>query len=174
MPKKIYELLTPKNTMPKTCNTVCKYAPIVLSAWISFVFIQSLFFKFTDSPETQHIFGTIGAWMEGFSFLERLASPFALYGGYVIGTAELIASGLLIYAIFTQNNFIRNLGAFLSFCIISGAIFFHLATPLGVNVQDDGGALFVMAVSIWISSLILILITLKEMSWASCVTPKKS
>jgi hypothetical protein len=27
-----------------------------------FVFIQSLFFKFTDSVETRHIFGTLKAW----------------------------------------------------------------------------------------------------------------
>ncbi len=34
----------------------------VLSIFIAFVFIQSLFFKFTGSPETDFIFGTLGEW----------------------------------------------------------------------------------------------------------------
>ena len=39
-----------------------RYLPIALTLYIAFVFIQSLFFKFTDSPETQYIFGTLEAW----------------------------------------------------------------------------------------------------------------
>lgn len=33
-----------------------KYGHYLLSFFVAFVFIQSLFFKFTDSPETQYIF----------------------------------------------------------------------------------------------------------------------
>ena len=53
--------------------------------------------------------------------------------------------------------------------IISGAIFFHLFTPLGIVVGDeqvagvregevatDGGLLFFMAVGVWIASAILV------------------
>ena len=46
--------------------------------------------------------------------------------------------------------------------MISGAIFFHLATPLGVvRVVDaagntDGGVLFMMACGVWLSSAALI------------------
>ena len=42
------------------------YAPPVLTLYIGFVFIQSLFFKFTNSPETQYIFGTLDTWAAGF------------------------------------------------------------------------------------------------------------
>ncbi|MFT6094590.1 MAG: hypothetical protein ACJA2Q_002495, partial [Pseudohongiellaceae bacterium] len=41
------------------------YLPWGLALFIGFVFVQSLFFKFSNSFETQHIFGTIGQWMEG-------------------------------------------------------------------------------------------------------------
>ena len=39
-----------------------------LSLYVAFVFIQSLFFKFTDSPETQYIFGTLDAWGASLGF----------------------------------------------------------------------------------------------------------
>ena len=122
----------------------------VLSLWIAFVFVQSLFFKFTDSPETQYIFGTIGRWMEG-NFFAPLSETFALYGGYTIGSLELIASILLIIPSVT-----RPLGAFLAVGLMTGAIFFHLFTPLGINVQGDGGVLFYMACSVWVSGLIIL------------------
>ncbi len=57
------------------------------SIFIAFVFIQSLFFKFTGSYETDHIFGTLGEW-SGIHW-------FGVYGGYLIGIAELIAAILL-------------------------------------------------------------------------------
>ena len=48
--------------------SLLRKAPIALVLFIAFVFVQSLFFKFTDSPETQYIFGTLDAWAGG---LER-------------------------------------------------------------------------------------------------------
>ena len=38
----------------------------VIVLWIAKVFLLSLPYKFTLHPDTQHIFGTIGAWMKGF------------------------------------------------------------------------------------------------------------
>lgn len=38
---------------------------IVLVLYVAFVFIQSLVFKFADSPETQYIFGTLNEWTGG-------------------------------------------------------------------------------------------------------------
>lgn len=124
----------------------------ILSLWIAFVFVQSLYFKFTDHPETQQIFETIGDWMAG-NIFAFMAIPFALHGGYVIGSLELIASILLILPIFT-----RPLGGLLATGLMTGAIFFHLFTPLGVNVQGDGGVLFYMACSVWIAGLIIFLL----------------
>jgi len=133
-----------------------QYLPWVLAVFIAFVFVQSLFFKFSNSFETQHIFGTIGEWMSGIGFLEFAAAGFAVYGGYTVGTIELTAS-LLILVRRTQI-----FGAALAWGVISGAIFFHLFTPLGVSViiteqgERDGGQLFAMAVAVWICALIII------------------
>ena len=54
---------------------------------------------------------------------------------------------------------IHALGGLLSAGVMAGAMFFHLITPLGVEVlhngQSDGGSLFYAAVSIFIFGLIL-------------------
>ena len=129
------------------------YLPWGLATFIAIVFVQSLFFKFSNSFETQHIFGTIGEWMTGIGFLEFAATGFAAYGGYTVGSVELIASILLLI------RKTQVLGAAIAFSVISGAIFFHLFTPLGVSVvineagDKDGGQLFAMAVLVWIFSL---------------------
>lgn len=133
-----------------------------LSVWISFVFLQSAFFKFTGAPETKHIFDTVGAWMTNTlsSFLGQIMTQ---YGGYIIGSFEVIASVLLLLPVLHRfidkkgkynNKFILS-GALLAFGIMTGALFFHLFTPLGINVQADGGTLFSMAISVWIASLVL-------------------
>ncbi|MCG9784327.1 hypothetical protein L1D52_18405 [Vibrio brasiliensis] len=129
-----------------------KFAPLkhIPSAFIAFVFIQSLFFKFSGSYETEHIFGTLGEW-SGISW-------FGVYGGYLIGFAELIASILL----FTRFH---GVGAAMSAGIMTGAILFHLFTPLGVVMPEfnamgevignDGGLLFGMACIVWSCGLFL-------------------
>ncbi len=133
-----------------------KFSPWLLSIFIAFVFVQSLFFKFTDAPETQHIFGTLNQWGADVLGIEGLFLAPGLFNQYVIGTAELVAALLLIGGLVTKFKFLNPLGALLALGVISGAIFFHLFTPLGIEVQGDGGALFGMAVGIWLSSLILI------------------
>lgn len=130
----------------------------VLAIYIAFVFLQSLFFKFAGSEETVIIFSTIGAWMDGISALKPIAGLFTTYGGNVIGTVELIASVLVLIPR------TRVWGALLGCFVISGAIFFHLFTPLGVvRVVDaagntDGGVLFFMACGVWISCVALMII----------------
>ena len=80
-----------------------------------------------------------------------ISQIFALYGGYTIGTFELIASIMLILP-----GLPRLLGALLAICLMTGAIFFHVFTPLGINVQGDGGTLFYMACSVWVSGWIIL------------------
>ena len=50
--------------------------------------------------------------------------------------------------------------------VTAGAVFFHLFTPLGIEVlsqgQPDGGALFYTAVSILICGIIMFLINKKS------------
>ena len=138
-----------------------KYLSIknVLTAFIMFVFIQSLFFKFSGSHETQYIFGILADW-SGFTW-------FGVYGGYLIGIAELIASIILLTRL-------HAVGALMAVGIMTGAIFFHLATPLGVVqpafnevgdiIGDDAGTLFVMACLVWLSAVTLVVRDLKSSS----------
>ena len=126
---------------------VGRWALVIFPA---FVFVQSLFFKFSGSEETMIIFDTIAAWLRSTVMLPALAGPFMDHGGWVIGVTELIASILLLVPR------TRLYGAVLGFGVISGAIFFHLFTPLGVvRVVDaagntDGGVLFMMACGVWL------------------------
>ena len=137
----------------------------VFTLFICFVFLQSLPFKFGNSLETQHIFGTLGEW-SGLLW-------FGDIGGYLIGTFELIASVLLLVPLVSQ--WIRKpvypvllpLGGLLAMGIMTGAIFFHLFTPLGIEqpyfdpqtrapIGDDGGLLFIMACFTWLFALGLV------------------
>ncbi|MGL6042828.1 MAG: hypothetical protein ACRC1J_02805 [Sandaracinobacteroides sp.] len=135
-------------------------AAVVLTLWISFVFVQSLFFKFTNSPETVHIFGTLELWAGSLGF-PGLFAPNGIFSQYVVGTGELIASILLLLSLSPRFAGLRPLGALMALGVISGAIVFHLFTPLGIAVPDadgtsDGGLLFAMAVSIWLSAATLL------------------
>ena len=136
--------------------TKSRIITIVLSVVISFIFIQSLAFKFTGSPETDHIFETLDAWAAGFGFSGLFVPP-GPFNAYVIGTAELIASAFLLWGAIRNKACFTAVGAVMAVGVISGAIFFHLFTPLGVEVHGDGGTLFIMACIVWISGAILAL-----------------
>lgn len=123
-------------------------ATFVLSLYIAFVFVQSLFFKWTGSEESIFIFATLRDW-SGIGLFE----PF---GRFFIGFCELIASILL----FMPRT--RIWGAGMALVIISGAIFFHLFTPLGVEIKGDGGLLFTLACGVWLSSIAILLIHRRE------------
>jgi len=142
---------------------VKNYAPIALTLYIAFVFIQSLFFKFTNAPETQYIFGTLDAWAGGLGF-PGLFAPNGIFSQYVIGSAELVASIILLAALLPGLRWLRAIGAVVSLGVISGAILFHLFTPLGVSVLNadgtrDGGLLFSLACGVWVSAAILLLMS---------------
>lgn len=120
----------------------------VLSLYIAFVFVQSLFFKFTGSEESIFIFSTLRDW-SGIGLFE----PF---GRWFIGLSELVASILL----FIPR--LRVFGAGIALGIISGAILFHLFTPLGVEIMGDGGLLFALACGVWLSAAALLVLQRTE------------
>ena len=128
----------------------------ILSLFVAFIFVQSTFFKFSGAEETQIIFSTIGAWMGTIGLPAFLSQTFGTYGGYAVGSVELVATVLILLPA------TRHIGASVSLVVMSGAIYFHLFTPLGIDrVIDhmgntDGGALFFTAVAIWVSSAIVI------------------
>jgi putative oxidoreductase len=90
------------------------------------ILLQTLFFKFTGAPESVYIFTKLG--ME----------PWGRYG---TGVVELIASMLLLSSCHCW------LGALLALGVMGGAITSHL-TKLGIVVQNDGGLLFGLAITV--------------------------
>lgn len=138
-----------------------QFIHIPLSIYVAFVFVQSLFFKFTGAAETRYIFeNKLDGWAGSLGF-PGLFAPGGIFSAKVIGSFELVASILILSGmLLPQRRVLQGLGAVLGFCIISGAIFFHLFTPLGVAVQNtdgtsDGGLLFSLACGVWISCVIL-------------------
>lgn len=127
---------------------------IVLSLWVIYIFLWSLPYKFTWHPHTQNIFGTIGTWIS-----DTISWPvwawFSSYAAYVIWSLELLVSLILIWALYftAKKNYERAwllfwiwwLGAM---CLMVWAVFFHLVTPLWIEVNGDGWSLFRAAVSI--------------------------
>ncbi len=94
------------------------------------ILLQTLFFKFTGASESVYIFSTLGA------------EPWGRIGS---GIVELIASILLLVPATTT------IGAALALGVISGAIVSHL-TILGIEVQGDGGLLFILALIVFVAS----------------------
>ena len=121
-----------------------------LSAYIAVVFVQSLFFKFTGAPESIYIFSTLRDW-SGIALFEPA-------GRWTIGLCELTASVLL----FVPRT--RIFGAALAIGIMSGAIFLHLFSPIGVVILGDGGELFTLACGVWISGWVILALSRDEIS----------
>lgn len=126
--------------------------------FVCVVFVQSLFYKFTRSVETIYIFEEkLDPWAASLGF-PGLFAPGGLFSANVVGGAELLASGLILFGTLAARPRIQGLGALLGLGVISGAIFFHLFTPLGVAVRNadgsfDGGQLFAMACLVWLCCL---------------------
>ena len=106
----------------------------VLRLLVAIIFLQTLYFKFTGAPESIYIFETLGI------------EPYGRIGS---GIVELIASILILIPRTTL------LGAIIGLGTITGAILAHL-TKLGIEVNNDGGTLFTMAIIVFISCSILI------------------
>ena len=111
-----------------------KHFPLVLRIIVALILIQTLRFKFTAHPDSVYIFEKVGLEPGG-----RIA----------IGILELIAGILLLIPKTVWA------GALLTLGVISGAIFMHL-TKLGIVINNDGGVLFITAVTTFILSAIIL------------------
>jgi uncharacterized membrane protein YphA (DoxX/SURF4 family) len=112
----------------------------LLQLIVAGILLQTLFFKFTGAPESVYIFSTLGA------------EPWGRIGS---GIVELIASVLLLIPATTT------IGAALAIGVISGAIVSHL-TILGIEVQGDGGLLFVLALIVFVASAAILVLRRTE------------
>ncbi|MEQ9506091.1 MAG: hypothetical protein RLO80_07445 [Hyphomonas sp.] len=131
------------------------YAPIAYALIAAAVFLDSLRFKFTNAPETQVIFGKLDAWAASFGAAGLFAQT-GLFSQYVIGSAELVASSLLLASLVPALKRLRVVGALIAVAVMTGAVSFHLFTPLGIDPNNDGGGLFAMAVVVWLSSIAML------------------
>src|SRR5258706_6935295 len=103
----------------------CRIVAVVILA-------QTLFFKFSGAEESIYIFTKLGL------------EPWGRYGS---GAAELVAAILLLTPRFAWA------GALLALGVISGALVSHL-TVLGIVVRDDGGLLFGLAITVFVTSAV--------------------
>jgi uncharacterized membrane protein YphA (DoxX/SURF4 family) len=108
-------------------HTIIYWAARIIAALIM---LQTLYFKFTASPESVYIFTKVG--MEP-------------WGRIAVGVFELISSALILI------NRTAWLGAIVALGLMAGAIMMHL-TMLGIEVQGDGGQLFLYAILVTLSS----------------------
>ncbi|MDY7094953.1 MAG: DoxX family protein [Acidobacteriota bacterium] len=127
--------------MSTSLNKGAKIASWVAQLVVAVILLQTLYFKFTAAPEPVWIFQQLGV------------EP---WGRIATGILELIA-GLAILVPATVV-----LGALLSAGLMVGAILSHL-TVLGIEVQNDGGTLFVMALVVFAASLVVLWIRRREL-----------
>ncbi len=136
---------------------ILSFIPHAIALFGAVIFLDSLRYKFTDAPETQVIFGKLDAWAATWG-AGGLFSHTGLFSQYVIGSAELLASAFLLFGILPKFRRFQVVGALIAFCVMTGAVFFHLFTPLGIDPNNDGGGLFMAAVILWFGSLALLII----------------
>lgn len=113
-------------------HQLLKRLPAIAAA---IILLQTLFFKFTAAPESVFIFSTLG--ME----------PWGRIGS---GAVELLAALLLLLP---RTAWI---GAGLAVGVMAGAVLSHLFV-LGVEIMDDGGTLFLLALIVLFCSLVVLL-----------------
>lgn len=148
-------------------KTIQRIAAIAPPLFIAVIFLDSLRFKFTDAPETQVIFGLLDGWAATWGAAGLFAHT-GLFSQYVIGTAELIASASLLIGFIPPFRRLQVIGAALGLAVMTGAISFHLFTPLGIDPNSDGGGLFVAACGVWVSCLVLLALRRQEVLAIGC------
>lgn len=111
-----------------------KYVPLFLRILVAAILIQTLRFKFTAHPESVYIFTKVGLEPNGRIF---------------IGVLELISAILILIP---KTVWV---GAILTLGIIGGAILMHL-TQLGIEINNDGGLLFITALATFILATIIL------------------
>lgn len=138
------------------------WAPIGIAAFTAIIFLDSLRYKFTNHPNTQEIFGRLDGWAASLG-AEGLFAQTGLFSQYVIGSAELFASSLLLVGIVERLRRLQAVGSLIAVAVMSGAISLHLFTPLGIDPNNDGGGLFGAAVMVWILSVVMLVLRRREL-----------
>ncbi len=101
-------------------------------------------FKLSGNEGSVMLFTTLATWLH----IPAYEQPFRLG----VAWAEIAASVLVI------NQPSRMWGAGGALALMSGAIFFHLASPLGVDPYDDGAMLFKQACAVWVAAALILVV----------------
>lgn len=134
------------STMSRPMTTIVLVFSWVCRVVAAIILLQTLFFKFTAAPESVYIFTKLGTFIH--SYL-----PFASVGTVEVagrigsGIMELIAAVLLLTPRFVWA------GAVLAMAATAGAFVSHL-TFLGIEVQGDKGLLFILAITVFVTSAV--------------------
>jgi len=139
-----------------TLGKLWKYVPDAMAVFMAVIFLDSLRYKFTDHPKTQEIFGRLDGWA-GTIGAPGLFGHTGLFSQYVIGTIELLAASLLLIGLLPRFKHLQAGGALAGLLVMSGAVSFHLFTPLGIDPNNDGGGLFAAACTNLAFALVLLL-----------------
>jgi uncharacterized membrane protein YphA (DoxX/SURF4 family) len=123
------------------------WLPALYIAWVLLWYEQ---YKLTGNEGSVFLFTTLTDWLflHGHEKAMRLA----------VASAEIAAS-LLVLVPAT-----RLYGALLALGIMTGAIFFHLVSPLGIDPYDDGAALFIRACCSWVSAAFIVVVYRHELA----------
>ncbi|WP_321538270.1 DoxX family protein [Flavobacterium piscinae] len=102
--------------------------------------MQTLYYKFTAHPDSVHIFTALGV------------EPWGRIG---LGVVELITAILILLPKTKTIGMLNSLG------IILGAVFSHFLV-LGINVSNDGGGLFTLAIIVLLACSLYLFLHFEE------------
>ena len=147
-------MTTPTTTPNSTDKTFLPNSRILevfvwaAAIYITYVFIPADIGKFGAKPFPVHLFTILTDWLS----LSGHEAQFRLF----TASCEAVATVLILLP------WTRIYGALLTLAIMSGAIFFHVCSPLGLDPAHDGGHLFTKACVVWILSVFVIWVRRRE------------
>ena len=137
---------------------------VSLLTWIAALYIAAVLvwyerYKLTGNEGSVWLFTTLSDWLG----LPGHEKPFRL----AVASAEILAAILVLIPR------ARLFGGLLALAIMTGAIFFHLASPLGIDPYGDGGALFTRACVVWLCAAFLVFVHRRQaVALARHATPR--
>jgi uncharacterized membrane protein YphA (DoxX/SURF4 family) len=99
-------------------------------------------YKLTGADGSVYLFTILSDWL----FIHGHEKAFRL----TVACAEIVASVLIVLP------WTRVYGAAFALAIMSGAIFFHTVSPLGIDPYHDGGQLFMVACEVWLCAAFIL------------------
>ena len=131
-------------------QAITKAEPLLrVLVWPAALFIAGILlwyeqFKLTGNEGSVWLFTVLTDWL-GVHGYEKVMR-------WGVGLMEVAASLLVLIPR------LRLYGALLALGIMSGAIFFHLVSPLGIDPYHDGGMLFKEACGVWLAAAFILFV----------------